>query len=122
MCQGRYSTFDIRVRAVEAVERGMAVGQVAEAFNIDRSTLFRWVRNYQADGHDGLERQAGSGRPRLLEDLAEGDLRQMFCFLLPTLATKLTCGPLAVCSKCLRTFVRLSFPRTRFGGDCGMPA
>jgi transposase len=80
MCQGRYSTFDIRVRAVEAVERGLAVGQVAEAFNIDRSTLFRWVGNYQADGHDGLHRQAGSGRPRLLEDLTEGDLRQIVLF------------------------------------------
>jgi transposase len=80
MCQGRYSTFDIRVRAVEAVERGLAVGQVADTFNIDRSTLFRWVRKYQADGHDGLQRQAGSGRPRLFEDLTEGDLRQIILF------------------------------------------
>jgi transposase len=80
MCQGRYSTFDIRVRAVEAVERGLGVGQVADAFNIDRSTLFRWVRKYQADGHGGLQRQAGSGRPRLLEDLTEGDLREIVLF------------------------------------------
>lgn len=77
MCQGRYSTFDVRVRAVEAVKRGLATGQVAEAFNVDRSTLFRWMQNYQAQGHDGLQRKAGSGRPRLLDDLEETDLRQI---------------------------------------------
>jgi len=80
MCQGRYATFDIRVRAVEAVARGLAVGQVADTFNIDRSTLFRWVHNYQADGHDGLQRKAGSGRPRVLEDLTEEELRQIVLF------------------------------------------
>jgi transposase len=80
MCQGRYSTFDIRVRAVEAVKRGMAVGQVAVAFNVDRTTLFRWLRKYDANGHDGLQRKAGSGRPCLLEDLAVDDLRQIVMF------------------------------------------
>jgi len=80
MCQGRYSTFDIRVRAVDAVKRGMAVGQVASAFNVDRTTLFRWLRKYSANGQDGLERKAGSGRPRLLEDLKEEDLRQVVMF------------------------------------------
>ena len=80
MFQGRYSNVDFRVRAVEAVERGMAIGQVAEAFRIDRSTLFRWVRRFQADGDDGLKRKAGSGRPRLLEDLEEKDLRQLILF------------------------------------------
>jgi transposase len=58
----------------------MAIGQIAEAFRIDRSTLFRWVRRFQADGHDGLKRKAGSGRPRLLEDLEEKDLRQLILF------------------------------------------
>src|SRR5438552_14630419 len=80
MFQGRYSKVDFRVRAVEAVERGMAIGQVADAFWIDRSTLFRWVRRFRADGHDGLDRKAGSGRPRLLEDLEETDLRQLILF------------------------------------------
>jgi len=80
MCQGRYSSVDIRVRAVEAVKRGMAVGQVAEAFRVDRTTLFRWLRKYQTNGQDGLQRKPGSGRPRLLEDLEEGDLRQIVMF------------------------------------------
>jgi transposase len=67
--QGRYSTLEIRVRAVEAVSRGLPVGNVSDAYGIDRTTLFRWVRRYGDDGLSGLERKEVSGRPRLLEDL-----------------------------------------------------
>lgn len=58
----------------------MAVGQVADAFNVDRTTLFRWLDKYHTNGHDGLRRKPGSGRPRLLEDLEEGDLRRIVMF------------------------------------------
>ena len=67
--QGRYSTLEIRVRAVEAVSRGMPVGDVADAYGVDRTTLFRWVRRHSEDGLSGLERKRVSGRPRLLEGL-----------------------------------------------------
>jgi transposase len=77
MCQGRYSTFDVRIRAVEAVKRGLAVGQVADAFNVDRTTLFRWVQRYHNNGEDGLQRQPVSGRPRLLEELDEEVFRKI---------------------------------------------
>lgn len=69
MCQGRYSAFDLRVRAVEAVARGLAVGQVADTFGVDRTTLFRWMARYSDAGVNGLKRRQVSGRPRLLEDL-----------------------------------------------------
>jgi transposase len=55
----------------------MAVCQVADAFNVDRTTLFRWLRKYDTNGQDGLQRKPGSGRPRLLEDLEEDDLRRI---------------------------------------------
>jgi transposase len=77
MSQGRYSTFEIRVRAVHAVERGLPVGQVADTFNVDRTTLFRWLHSYERDGLAGLQRKPGSGRPRLLNDLHEDDLRRI---------------------------------------------
>ncbi len=75
MCQGRYSTWEVRVLAVQAVRRGLPIGQVADAYNVDRSTLFRWVVRHQAAGTNGLQRKKGSGRPRLLEDVEEKDLR-----------------------------------------------
>jgi transposase len=52
----------------------MAVGQVANAFRVDRATLFRWLQRFHTNGHKGLQRKAGSGRPRLLSDLEEDDL------------------------------------------------
>lgn len=80
MCQGRYSTFDVRSRAVEAVKRGLAISQVAGAFGVDRTTLFRWLQNYHTNGEDGLQRKSVSGRPRLLDELEEDDLRQIVMF------------------------------------------
>lgn len=67
--QGKYSTFDIRVRAVEAVSRGLPLGDVAEAYGVHRTTLFRWVTCHETHGFTGLKRKEVSGRPRLLEDL-----------------------------------------------------
>jgi transposase len=67
--QGRYTTVEIRVRAVEAVSRGIPVGEVAAAYNVDRTTLFRWLTRHEQSGDKGLQRKIGSGRPRLLQDL-----------------------------------------------------
>jgi len=66
MSQGRYSTLEMRERAVRSVLQGQAHGQVAEAYGVDRTTLYRWVCRYQAHGDRGLLRKTGSGRPRLL--------------------------------------------------------
>jgi Transposase and inactivated derivatives len=72
-----YSTFDVRLRAVEAVERGTPKGKVADAYGVDRSTLYRWLESYRRGGLDGLYRKEGSGRPRLLNELTEKELRDI---------------------------------------------
>ena len=77
MSQGRQSGYDVRTRAITAVDRGMPMLEVAEAFDIDRTTLFRWVKRYHADGLTGLQRRPGSGRPRLLEDVNENSFRRL---------------------------------------------
>ena len=69
--QGRYSTLEVRERAVEAISRGLAMGEVAEAYGIDRTTLYRWVSRSKTIG---LSRKMGSGRPRLLEHLTTEEL------------------------------------------------
>lgn len=56
----------MRSRAVEAVTAGQAIGQVADCFRVNRTTLFRWLRRFATDGMRGLQRRVGSGRPRLL--------------------------------------------------------
>ena len=72
-----YSTFDVRLRAVEAVDRGIPKGQVATAYGVDRSTLYRWLESRQQNGIDGLNRKEGSGRPKLLNELTENELRRI---------------------------------------------
>jgi transposase len=69
-----YSTLEIRIHAVAAVLRGQTKNEVANAFGIDRGTLYRWVNRYKHDGEDGLHRKSGSGRPRKLEELNEEEL------------------------------------------------
>lgn len=75
MNDGSYSTIDVRRRAVAAVQRGVAVSQVATSYNVDRTTVFRWVSRFETQGERGLERRPGSGRPRKLEELTESELR-----------------------------------------------
>lgn len=75
MCDGSYSTIEIRQSAVRAVLQGMPVGQVAAAYHVDRTTLYRWVQRFEQSGEDGLRRRPGSGRPRKLEELTESELR-----------------------------------------------
>lgn len=55
----------------------MDVSLVAEAFGTDRTTIYRWLQRYQLQGEEGLERKAGSGRPRILEALSESELRRI---------------------------------------------
>lgn len=69
-----YSTFEVRIRAVQAVYRGWTVSRAADAFGISRKTLHRWLNRYEENGGAGLSRKPGSGRPRKLEELDETEL------------------------------------------------
>lgn len=71
MSVGVYSTCEMRTRAVEALERGMRVADVASAYRVDRTTLFRWRQRFDSEGETGLHRRGGSGRPRKLTELGE---------------------------------------------------
>lgn len=70
MSETQSSTYELRVRAVQALREGMPISQVAKAYQVDRTTLYRWrVRYDQAEGPQGLLRTSGSGRPRKLQQL-----------------------------------------------------
>jgi transposase len=78
MKEAKYSTYELRVRAVQALQDGMPLSQVAHAYQVDRTTLFRWrVRFDQAGGTQGLRRVPGSGRPRKLQDWTAAQWREV---------------------------------------------
>ena len=72
-----YSTLDVRVRAVQAVRGGMAVGQAARAHGVDRTTLHRWLGRYQQEGDSGLQRRPVNGRPRKLQSINGYNLKRI---------------------------------------------
>ncbi|MBM4089977.1 MAG: helix-turn-helix domain-containing protein, partial [Planctomycetes bacterium] len=50
MIHGGYSTFEMRLAAVQAVSSsGLAIGHVAKAYGTDRTTVFRWIKRYAQD-------------------------------------------------------------------------
>ena len=73
-----YSTFELRVRAVQAVLEGNPVSEVARVYAIDRTTLHRWWRRHQAaGGNSGLQRQPVCGRPRKLTCISTYNLKRI---------------------------------------------
>lgn len=71
-----YSTFEIRKRAVKAVcLYGLSVANVAIAYQVNRSTIHRWVKRYKiAHGDHGLVRKPVTGRPHILSSLDDDEL------------------------------------------------
>lgn len=64
----KYSTYDVRVRAVKAVLMGQRKIDVAIAYQVDYSTLYRWCqRCIRQQDFSELERKSGSGRPNILD-------------------------------------------------------
>lgn len=72
-----YSTLDVRIRAVNAVRKGMSVSQTATAFGVDRTTLHRWLARYATQGEAGLQRRPVSGRPRKMPGVTAARLKRM---------------------------------------------
>jgi len=74
MSEGSHLSTEVRHRAVVG---GMSKTAVADAYGVDRKTIARWVNKFDVGGSEALVRQAGSGRPRKLEDLTEDELRRI---------------------------------------------
>jgi transposase len=77
MSEGSHLTTEIRQRAATAVVDGMAIRSVAAALGVDRKTVSRWVSKFRNNGSEALHRRAGSGRPRKLAELTEGELLEI---------------------------------------------
>jgi transposase len=60
---------DLRLRVLDAVDRGLAREEVSELFGISRSTIKRWVRR-RREGED-LQPKPSTGRKRRILTTAE---------------------------------------------------
>jgi transposase len=66
---GIYSK-DLRIRAVDAVDRGISRGEVVETFSISLTTLKRWLR-MRREGKDLSPGTSTGRRRRILTTLEE---------------------------------------------------
>lgn len=67
MPEAIYSTYELRVRAVKALLSGQRMVDVAQSYQVNYSTLYRWKERYRnGKAFSGLERKEGSGRCRIL--------------------------------------------------------
>jgi transposase-like protein len=71
MQEKKYSTYEIRIRAVKASLKGIAKNTVAGAYQVNRSTIHRWVNRYHKQKESGLVRGTVSGRPSALESIKD---------------------------------------------------
>ena len=80
MLGGRNSTLEIRVNAIEAYLKNCTVYEISKTYNINRSTVYRWIEKYnQGKSFDNLKRRSVSGRPSKLQ---ESDLNFILDFIL----------------------------------------
>lgn len=75
MSAGLHLPIAVRERAIEAVHNGIPKSTVADVYGVSRVTIYRWLERFEEGGTEGLERKAGSGRPRKLEELTEEELK-----------------------------------------------
>lgn len=59
------------------MRRGLSVMDVAAAYQVNRTTLFRWYTRHAQEGDDGLLRRPGSGRPRKLNAVDPNDWHRL---------------------------------------------
>jgi transposase len=75
MVENGYSTEEVRERAIQAVSRGLSIKQTSHAYGVSRRTLHRWIERFYLERT--CKRKPGSGRPRILEQLTESELRSI---------------------------------------------
>jgi transposase len=57
-----------RVRAVRLSSRRWPVPRIAEALDVTRTSVRRWIRLYEAEGLEGLKTKPRPGRPAKVDD------------------------------------------------------
>jgi transposase len=73
--KGRRATYDERVSACEALEKGISVDEIAMVLKVSRSSIFEWQKTYRAHGSDALRTKKTRGPKAKLSD---GQLSQLY--------------------------------------------
>ena len=58
----------MRFLAFIHLQEGKGPTETANIIKVDRGTIHRWIRNFQAKGGEGLRKQGGRGKKPLIRD------------------------------------------------------
>jgi len=64
----KYSTVEVRDKAVRAYLKGKNISSISEMYHMHRTTVFRWIKKYEHTGVVEREKSPGSGRPSKLTE------------------------------------------------------
>jgi transposase len=73
--KGRRSSFEERVSACEALEKGVSADEVATVLKVSRSSVFEWQKTFRAHGAGALKTKNTPGPKSKLND---GQLSQLY--------------------------------------------
>ena len=62
--KGRRATYEERVSACEALEKGVPADEIADVLKVSRSSIFDWQKTYRAHGADALRTKKARGPNR----------------------------------------------------------
>ncbi|MDR2623922.1 MAG: helix-turn-helix domain-containing protein [Methanobrevibacter sp.] len=66
-----------RLLFLKSVKKGVPISHAAEFVGINRGTGFRWIKQYNENGLDGLMPKYGGGRPSFLSDEQLKELKKI---------------------------------------------
>jgi transposase len=75
--RGRRATFEERLSACEAIEKGASPDTVAQVIGVSRASVFAWWRAYRERGEDALRTKPTPGPAPSLSEAQTAELRQI---------------------------------------------
>ena len=73
--KGRRTTYEERLSACEALEKGVSVDDISAVLKVSRSSVFEWQKTYRAHGAEALRTK---GTPGPKSKLSDGQLSQLY--------------------------------------------
>jgi transposase len=88
--KGRRATYEERLSACEALEKGISADDVAEVLKVSRASVFGWRKAYRARGAEALRTKKSRGPEPKLDD---GQMSQLYRLVAENDPRRLSFGP-----------------------------
>ena len=59
---------DLRIRAINLIEKGMSIAQVSRLLEISRPTLYRWIEQWETSGSTAPKKSVPPAQPAKIKD------------------------------------------------------